>query len=84
MIVSPVSKTDILHRNQDRLITDTTAEKMVAQKQKRITESGDRSEITAATIRIESQLEQQEYDPEHGDESKQNHDQQTGPEQHNH
>ena len=34
MIVSPVSKTDILHRNQDRLITDTTAEKMVAQKQK--------------------------------------------------
>ena len=74
MIVSPVTKTNVPHRNHDRLITDTTAEKKVAQKQQQINESEDRSEITEATTGTEHQSEQQEYDPEHGDESKQNHD----------
>ena len=72
MILSPISNTDVLHRNHnhDKLIKDTTAEKKVAQKQQQINESGDSSGITAVTTRTESQPEQQEYDPEHGDKSK--------------
>ena len=86
MIVSSFSKTDVPHRNHNhnRLITDTTIDKKVAQKRQEINESGDSSEITAVMTGTESQPEQQEYDPEHGDESKQNHDVQTGPEQQNH
>ena len=85
MIVSPVSNTYAPHRhhNHDRLITHTTEEQKVTQKQKRLNESGDSSKIIALTTGTESQPEQQEYDPEDGDRSKQNHDVQTGPEQQN-
>ena len=68
IIVSPVSKTDVPHRNHDRLITHTTAKKKVTQKRQQINESGDSSKITAATTGTENQPEQ--HDPEHGNESK--------------
>ena len=86
MIVSPFSNTYAPDRryNHDRLITHTIEEQKVAQKRKRINEREDSSKITALTMGTESQPEQQEYDPEHGDRSKQNHDVQTGPEQQNH
>ena len=54
MIVSPVTKTNVPHRNHNRLITDTTAEKKVALKRQRINESGDRSGITTVTTGTES------------------------------
>ena len=80
MIVSPGPNTYAPHRhhNHDRLITDTIAEKKVTPKRQRINESGDRSEITAATTEIESQPEQPAYNPGNGDKRKQHHDVQTG------
>ena len=80
MIVSPGPTTYAPHRhhNHDRLITHTSAEKKVTPKRQRINESGDKSEITAATTGTESQLEQPAYAPKNGDISKQHHDVQKG------
>ena len=82
MIVSLISNTDVPHRNHNRLITNTTAEKKFAPKRQQINESGDRSELTALTTGSGSQSEQ--HDPENGDKSKQNHDHQTKPVQQTH
>ena len=84
MTVSPVMKTNVPHRNYNRLITDTIAEKKVAPKRQQTNESGDRSKITVATTGTESQTEQHEHDTENGDKNKQNYDHQTRSEQQNH